>query len=294
MKKIIRGLFFLSTLGLLIWSCGHKDLPEPEVDLGLEQDYITILNDLNTIQSSVDSAHIHKNNQGTCANYIQVYDTTGGVFGKFTLNFPASTCADTLTRKGSLEVYHRGGYAEGTLIDTIVFSNFSLSGRSMYGYRFRQVDSSNAQLKVFSIFDSIRFVFPSGKEYLLLSNTIRTDDNAQKTTSITGSSRAHVTNGDQFSVGISNSTNGQITHLSSFPILLDWSCTDATRFRYPVSGAFTFTNITRNIIRTINFQKGIQTGLPKDKTVTWLPDSCGRNTATFVSPLGNLYSFPVK
>jgi hypothetical protein len=280
MKKLLAVLVFLLTAGLLIMSCHkHRDLPEPEPDFTLEQDYISMLNDLNTAQASVDSAYLN-NNAGSCASYNFDYDTTGGVYGKFTLSFPGAACADTIIRSGQIEVHHRGGYKEGTLKDTIVFVGFTIGGRSITGYRFRQSLSSTT----FTIIDNVVISFPSGKAYSLLSNTNRTNDTVAKTTMIKGNSTGSLSNGNRFSVVINGSTTGPVTHLTSFPLKYDWIC--PMPFRDPVSGAFTFTNITANIIRTINFEKRIS----KD----FWESSCSYDTATFVSPEGNLYYIPVK
>jgi hypothetical protein len=286
MKKIIFSLIFFLMAGLFIWSCiGSKDdLPEPEVDLSLEQDYVTMLSDLNSMQAAVDAAYLNQTNG--CGSRSDISDTTGGKYGLFIIDFTGSSCTDTLA--GKIYVHYRGSYSKRTLKDTIIFQGFSVNGRSMSGYRARVMSAdSSSQIRSFSIYDSDTITFLSGKEYVLQSNTISTEESQANIKTIHGSSSGHAINGDIFSVIINANPVPYIypTHLISFPLKFD-SCSGKS-FRYPVSGALTFSNINQHWSRLINFDKRIG----KD---FWQEAPCGRDTATYISPKGNIYYFSMK
>jgi hypothetical protein len=145
---------------------------------------------------------------------------------------------------------------------------------------------------------------PLGKTYVVTSKPnltstpyYRIDSTSKKTSYIYGNLTGSTYNAELFTVGILSPTNTPPTHLTSFPLKYDSTCPATNVWRYPLSGALTIINRTRNLNRTINFERVIPYNDPVNPTIKlfkWLVGDCGRDTATFVSPRGNIYYFPVK
>jgi hypothetical protein len=295
LNKKFKGFVFLLISGFLVWSCiKHVDLPEPRADLTLEQEYATILADLNRAQKIIDSAF--QNNTATGVTYNPGDSIK---YAKYIIDVTSFKFPDT-SYSGIIEVYHSGIYKKNTLKDSVVFKGFSTTGkagRKLNGNRIilsDNPDSTTVKSRELKFFDTDTITFPSGKLYKLKTSPIywSDDSSSTQTTTIYGNSIGTVNdprgiaNDQSFSVSIAAlAANMTATHFTSFPLIYNWNkCPD---FRHPNSGAFTFTNNSQNIYRTINFDKWLNGD-------NWIHSECHRDTATFISPHGDVYYFSIK
>jgi hypothetical protein len=292
MKRVVPVFIFFLTAGLSIWSCNkHVDLPEPADDLTMEKELVGILGDMNYIQSVIDNSYLNNPALGCGSVGTASTDSLGRNF--YIIDFTSSGCTDSIKRAGKLKVYYNGIYGRKTYRDSIRFIGFLINGNSVSGYRTRIVNDSAA--KIFSISDSITFKitkadtlnFPEGKTYQFKSNTTRTDNSTYLYTTIYGGMSGTILSGESFTVSISAASSSAPTHLVSFPLKYNWFCNDSIKYKDPVSGALTFTNTSRNISRTINFEERLFPDI-------WSSNSCTWDTATYISPKGNVYYFGIK
>jgi hypothetical protein len=271
MKNFLIGLLFLFSGGLFMWSCGPKDLPEPEVDLSQEQLFVRVLSDLNTVQASIDSAYstidpAYPNNFGGCGA-VTVTVNPGDTL--ITIDFTGAACHDTLA--GQVEVHHKGSYSLETLTDSIVFTGFTLNGRSITGYRLRSIDTA-ASVKTFKIEDHITSIESPARNKISIQSALFRTDNA--TSVIYGSAKGN-TDANAFTASISSDT----------PLTFDNTC-GGDKSRFPVGGSLTFNNTTQNLVRVIHF--GYWNGYA-------FVESCTDNkVATFISPKTNIYTFDLE
>ena len=280
MKKILLSTVMAVTCIAITFTSCHKKKDDTEAapDLTSEQDHSTTENDQNSTQSAIDAAYTSNPGQyrmaSTCGTFTlgDSSSTFGGTapalanfpngYRKFTINFTSSpNCnGDTITRTGQIVVYHYGHYANYTLYDSAVFVGYSISGRSIKGYRSRKADAanSNSNLRVFNVHVIDTTTLATGKTFIRNATRTRTDDLANQKTTISGTGTGKNRNGDSWA---SVTTS----------VVFNWGCFGG---RVPVSGGFSFTNVTQGLTRSIDFGLG----------------TCDR-IATFVSAKGNTYTF---
>ncbi|MFL5729191.1 MAG: hypothetical protein ACJ75J_06865 [Cytophagaceae bacterium] len=265
-------------LCLLFTSCKKDKDVEAEPDLTSEQDHATGESDANTTQTAIDAAYTSNPGEyrmaSSCGTVTIMPDsnTVNGGTGPVLANFPngyrkfiidfsvSHNCNDTITRTGQIVVYHYGHYASNTLYDSAVFVGYSISGRSIKGYRARKADAVNSTstLKIFNVHAIDTITFSDGKTFTRNATRIRQDDLTGQKTTISGNASGKNRNNDSWA---STTTS----------VVFNWNCDNA---RYPVSGTFAFTNVSKGTVRSIDFGLG----------------SCDR-IATFISAKGHTYTF---
>jgi hypothetical protein len=281
MKKIfLKTLIASIVMAITFTACNRKkDDTEAAPDLTSEQDHATNESDLNTTQDAIDAAYSANSGEYRmatlgCGTVTITSDTAGGTgpalanfpngYRKFTIDFSGSyNCSDTITRTGQIIVYHHGHYSDYTLYDSAVFVGYSISGRSIKGYRARKADAANSSptIKQFHVTAVDTITFSDGTTFSWTASRTRKDDSGTQKTTINGTAAGKNRKGETFA-----STTADV--------VFNWSC--AAR-RYPVSGVFTFTNVTQAVTRSIDFGAG----------------NCDR-IATYISPKGHTYTFTMR